>query len=238
MRSGFTYKAPFLIAASLLVAALAAAAVDAYTLKRTAKVGNASKSKVKIDFDYQGSPISVTMDVESKVTDVKDDGTITESSAQKNLSAMMGGTEVQHQDDAGSSTITRDKRGLAQTIESKDADDTKWRNERVINLIYPDKPVNVGDKWTYEDKADKAKDKPAAKVSYEVKGKEKVKDKDVLQIAFDFKETGVEDAIASSGTLWVSIATGEVLKAEGKIKNMPIPGVGNVDATWKQETVD
>lgn len=238
MRSTFSYKAPFLIAASLLVAALAAAAVDSFTLKRTAKVGDASKSKIKIDFDYQGSPINVTIDAESKVLEVKEDGTILEETVQKNLVAMMAGTEVAHQEDAGKAKVTRDKRGIATEIDTEADGGNKWRNERIVTFVFPEKAVNIGDKWTHESKADKAKDIPAATSSFEIKGKESLKGKDVLKIAFEFKESGADDAITSTGNMWVSLATGEVLKAEGKIKNFPIPQTGPVDATWKQETVD
>ena len=236
MRSGFTQRASFLLAASLLVAALATAAVDGFVLKRTAKAGDTSKSKIKIDFDYQGSPVNVTIDATSKILEVKDDGSVVEETVQSNLSVMMAGTEVAHQDEAGTSKVTRDKRGLATEIGSAEEGGNNWRNERIVGLVYPEKAVSVGDKWTHESAADKNKELPAAKASYEVQGKESYKGKDVLKISFEFEESGVDDAITSTGTMWVSIASGEVLKAEGKIKNFPIPQTGPVDATWKQES--
>ncbi|MBS1707424.1 MAG: hypothetical protein JSS65_01745 [Armatimonadetes bacterium] len=239
MRPKFSYKTSFLVAASLLVTALAAAAIDAYTLKRTAKAGDTTKSKVTLDLEANGMSINAAIDAVSKVIDVKADGTIVEESVQKHLVVTAGGSELANQDDAGKATTTRDARGIVSAIEtSEDGGGNKWRNERIISLIYPEKPVNIGDKWTYESKADKSKDLPLGTFTYEVKGKEKVKDKEVLRINYTFKETGVDDAIESEGYMLVSIATGEVLKSDGKVKNYPIPQLGPTAVKYKQEVVD
>lgn len=240
MRPALAYKTPFLIAASILVAAMATAAVQSFTLKRVAKEGDTSKSKVNIAMEFQGTPITASFNVETKVTEVKPDGSVTEQSSEKDMVIKMNGTEQPAGDGSGQSTITRDARGVAQKIDISAGEDqgNKWRNERIVGLVYPEKAVSVGDKWTYEAKADKTKDIPAATYSYEVKGKDKYKGKDVLTIAFSFKETGADDAIASDGTMLVSVTSGEVLKADGKIKNFPIPQLGPTDVTWKQELAD
>jgi hypothetical protein len=103
-------------------------------------------------------------------------------------------------------------------VSSKDGDEIRMMLAPFV-FVYPDKEVDTGDKWTVEPALT---DKSAIKAMYvyEVKGTEKVKDKEAFKVAC--KMTTAKDGLSSTGTWWVT-KEGKVLKFELELKNWTVP---------------
>jgi hypothetical protein len=100
-------------------------------------------------------------------------------------------------------------------------------------FVYPESAVDVGDKWSFENKPTGG---TAHTVSYEVKAIEKIGEQDAMKIAFklDEKEDLGEHA---EGTFWVA-KSGRVLRWDMKVKNWIVPMAGPpMDANIKGEFV-
>lgn len=121
------------------------------------------------------------------------------------------------------------QRGYLVDAQSEWGEDFR-RMASVFFFIYPEKPVEIGSKWTYGFKLDQKSEKDYYTADFEVKSREKIGDKEVLKISIAGKETR-SDAMKVDGFFWVS-RTGTVEEIELSIKQWPIAPAGTVaDAT-------
>lgn len=206
--------------AFLVIASLAYAAVDGYTIKRTPKTGDAAKYRMSAQIDMNGSPITFTAISEEKVTKVNDDGTY-------QIEQTQGEVKVNDQpmDNLAIKTTTSMKPGgLITKIEGENVGSADYRFANLSAFIEPDKAVAVGDTWTHEFPADTKTGALKAKVEYKVLGEEKLGDQDTLKIKVSFKELEGDDQATSEGTYWVSTTDWSLYKLAAKWTNVPVPG--------------
>jgi len=116
-----------------------------------------------------------------------------------------------------------------------DTDDSYRRMLAPLLFIYPEKPVAIGDKYTFDAK-------PSVKgetitYAYEVKKSDTINGSPTLVIGTKFTEAGA-DGSTGDGTWWLS-KTGKIVKFEIKVKNwvVPMAGGGPVDATLKGQAL-
>ena len=112
-----------------------------------------------------------------------------------------------------------------------DLDDSYRRMLSPLIFVTPEKPVAIGDKWTYDVKPTGA----GAKITYgyEVKKTELLDGAQTIVLSSKFTEEGTE-ASTGEGTWWLS-RVGRVVKFEIKLKNWIVPMAGSTtfDATIK-----
>ena len=213
--------------------ALAAAelAVQPFTLKRVAKVGDTLVYKLNVDADFGGQKVNVTGKATDKVVKVSENGEITTESKQTETKIKVGDQEIP-MDEQPVQTTTSDAKGLVIKIEGDQVDSSVYRLSNMSVFRIPDSAVKVGDKWTHEFKADAKTGAVAGKSEYEVLAVEKVGSFETLKVKWTFKETEGGEPASAEGTVWVDTKDGSMVKAVGNYKAAPLPGApGPVDMT-------
>lgn len=211
--------------AVLAVAALAvvAFAVQPFTLKRTPKAGEVSKYKLSVETEIQGMNISFGGDVIEKITEVKANGEFVVESSQENVKVKFGDQEQEMPSGGSTKTVYRPD-GSVVEITGEQTDANAYRLANLNGFRYPTNPLNAGDKWEIEIKADPKSGSVAAKGTFEVVGAEKVGNWDAVKIKYSVVETEGSEPATAEGTTWISTVDGNMIKTEGSWKNAPIAG--------------
>jgi hypothetical protein len=227
------------VLAVIALSAVAMAAVDGFSVARKPKEGDTHKYRMTADVDLGGVPITVKGLLSEKVTKVETDGSFTQEETQIELKATVAGQETDIPS-SGSSTMIYLPTGEVKSIAG---DEGKAESYRMANLgiIYdPGKPLNVGDAWSFDIKANKDTGAVDAKADFKLLGEEKVGDVDTLKIKATVKETSGATPASSDGTVWISKADGSLIKSEAKWVNAPFPGAQGqlINATVHLEAAD
>jgi hypothetical protein len=174
-----------------------------------------------IAVNVQGTDLSVRLNYIFRVTEVS------EKETRGNVFFADLEVEGMAQDSDGEYDLRLSPRGNAHASQSEHGDAFR-RMSAPLFLVYPDKPVSVGDKWTLEHKGSEG-----GTFTYrcEAKGEEKVGDKEALKVQMTTSEDA-GDRTSSDGMYWVG-RDGKVLKFEIRIKNWIVPMADGqpVDAT-------
>ena len=221
-------KTTRLIGLGLLVAtcAVALAAFDPITLKYTPKAGDTIKYHLKADMTTQMGAASVTADITDKVTKVDGDSYTTESTQTNGQLSFNGNS--QPIPDGTDTTVTKGNGEITDLHSDQEANgqsDSQWRIAELDNFIYPDKPVNVGDEWTYNVTADDKKGIVAATANYKVDSLEKIGSHDCVKIKLTYKETSGSQPASSDGFVWVDTKDGSLVKKTATWTDVPIGGM-------------
>lgn len=229
---------------TLVVPTLALAAGDTIKLKRTGKAGDVQVLQITAKGEAEG--FEVVFEAKSKETLKK----LSADGVQEVESLMLGGKlsvagqEQEMEAEEHPSTSTLDKRGFLTAYESGNEDDEDGGDQARIGattaIIYPEKDVKVGDKWSFTGKGVEKLGTRDCKYDFELVALDKVDTTETARIKISYKETEGEDAVESNGTIWVNIATGSVIKFEVKVKNLPLggeafPGEFTITATPTKE---
>jgi len=211
----------------LALAALSAAAfaADAITLTRKPKEGETTKYRMKAELELGGMPITFNGLLSEKVLKVEPNGAYSLETAQIEGKVSINGQE---QDVPGTGSSTINYKGNGDVVEIK-GDQVTPEAYRMANLgvvADPGKPINVGDTWSHEIKADKKTGALGVKADYKFLGEEKVGDVDTLKIKVNVKETEGSDPASADGTVWLNKADGMLIKMNSKWVNAPYPGAG------------
>lgn len=209
------------LSALLAIGAVALAGQE-FTLKRVAKVGDVIKMKMSVDAEFAGTPIKVTATSIDKVIKIDENGNITTESTQTNMKIKFGDQEFDQESDSPRVYVSKPNGEIVE-IKGDGVDNGYWRMANMNVFRMPDKPVKVGDKWTFEIAKDSKTGAVAAKHEYEVLGVEKVGRFECLKIKNTFKETEGSEPASSTATLWVDLVDGSLVKAEASQNKVPIP---------------
>ena len=227
-----------MIGFGLLVATCAiavAATMDAITLKATPKEGDDAKYKMSGHFQVMGTDATLTADVDYKYTKVDKDGNTTVEATTKNMEIEVNGQTIS----PDPSVATRVSKANGEVTDFKaDVDDPNgWRMAVLNNFIYPDKPVNVGDTWTWSAVGDSKKGTVAITETYKLDSLEKVGTHDTAKVKVSFKETEGSDPATKEGFAWIDVKDGSLVKSESTWTNLPSPQ-GPIGATISIAMVD
>lgn len=211
----------------IFVAALSVAALavqDGISLKRTAKVGDSAKYRLKADVDVQGTEVQFTALVSEKISKVESNGNYVIESTQSEGKATFGGQDM----DAPTTSQTMTYKSTGELLELK-AEDTSpqvYRTAILTTFVVTDKPVKVGDTWNVELKKDDKTGAVPVKGSYKVEAEEKVGEVECFKVKYTTKENEGGDAAATvEATSWINKKDGSLVKSEGNWKNVQFPGV-------------
>ena len=114
--------------------------------------------------------------------------------------------------------------------------DAMMQQMNASQMVYPEKPVKVGDKWSETVKH------PAGelKIDYEFVGVEKVGDTETVKIKMTARSVNAKEGegYSADGFTWVDPKTGMAVKMETRIKGMQVEGAPMpIDGTLKMELV-
>ncbi len=220
-----------IVGVALVAAALATAAGQAVALKRVAKIGEKATYGMKIDLLVQGMEVKVSFDTTHKVAKVNLDGTFVIEEEVKNQVVSVGGADQPPGPDQTSST-TYGANGQVNKIESQGGMDGEHRMANLTVLIWPEKPVEVGSKWTAKTPAIKESGTFENEYAFEVLARETLLGYDTFKISSVIKETG--GAATCNSTTWVDVKTGLTVKSTGEMKNIQLMGM-DMDAKFVLE---
>ncbi|HRJ27215.1 MAG TPA: zinc-dependent metalloprotease [Fimbriimonadaceae bacterium] len=222
---------------ALVLAALPALAADKVLLQVKGKAGDVHRSEatMKLKTEFAGQAFELTMKSIGK-TDVKSvdaQGNLTTESSIESMEQSMDGEkiEVDPGDYDGVTTMVVSPRGIVlsqkttgQVEESGIAFERRLANAQT--LIFSDKPVTVGDKWTYNYPEDPKTFSKQATANFELLAFEKIDGNDVAKIKLNFAETTGNPAFISESTAWARISDGLVVKIESKIDDIEMTEAG------------
>ena len=213
------------------LAVLAAPAVDKWDIKPSFATKTVTAWNVTIDAHVQSQDHHAKFRFEKTISSA-DAKSAKAKVAWKDLEVDDNPTDV-----PGDFEVTMGMRGELLTSESSEFGDDLRRMLSVFAFVYPEKPIDVGDKWTFEMTPAKA-DKRMMTNSYEVVGTEKLKGVDALKISTKLEEKG-ENGMSSKGFFWIS-KEGKPLKYELDVKNWVVPMAGSepVEAKIKGEAAE
>jgi hypothetical protein len=222
------------------LSAVAFAAVDGFSVKRTPKEGQTIKYAMEGSVDMQGQTITIKGVVQEKVVKVSAEGFGVEQNQIESKVILPDGNEMDMPQ--GGATITNYKpNGELVDIKGSSEDATSYRMATLGLLIEPGKMVNIGDKWTHEIKSDTKTGVAAATAEYTLVAEEKVGNYDTLKVKAVVKETEGSEPASSEGFVWLDKKDGSTVKAETKWNKAPFPGPAGpmiLDATIKLNRID
>jgi len=224
------FRATLLTACALM--SLSAALSQEYTLKLNVKEGDTFKYRMTMEIDFGGQLVFVTTTVTNKVLKVEENGNIQMESASGEMIIKFGDQEMP-QPAPPVTKMTFKPNGSVAKVEGGDA---MMQQMNASQMVYPEKPVKVGDKWSETVKH------PAGelKIDYEFVGVEKVGDTETVKIKMTAHSVNAKEGegYSADGFNWIDPKTGMLLKMEARIKGMQVEGAPMpIDGTLKMELV-
>lgn len=209
----------------------AAPPADKVKLKLNFSVGESTRRQGQITIKIDAGPEKVTLEQKEistvTVKEVNADGSVTTLHKTESLEMSVNGEKVPN-DDLGEQTIKQASNAKLLSYEEKstgeEEGDDDHLNERLFQastIVFSDKAVGVGDKWTIEYDANSKLGTPKAKGEYEVLGFEEVNGSPTVKVKVLYAELEGKTKVTYEATQWIETATGDDIKTEFKVENIP-----------------
>ena len=227
------------VAAALAVCSItiAAAPQEKVQLQRRAKVGDVSRHAMEgsMTMNVNGQQITIDMQGTEKITvkAVAPDGAITMEGQTESMTITMNGNAMPAPPLDASTLVIKPDGSLVSFKSSSSGDGTEVRLHAAMSPLFPEQPLAVGEAWTREIAADAARGVPAARAELKLIALEKVGATDTAKVTMKYAETGGA-GVTSIVTAWIDRATGEQVKVEGEVQNLPMTGMGTVHMILRQ----
>lgn len=223
-------RAMLLTACALL--SLSAATSQEYTLKLNLKEGDTFKYRMSMEIDFGGQNLLATSTITNKVLKVEENGNIQMESASGEMIIKFGDQEMP-QPAPPATKMTFKPNGSVASVEGGDG---LMQQMNASQMVFPDKPIKVGDKWSETVKNSNGE----IKIEYELVSVEKVNDAEALKIKTTARVVNAKEGegFSADGFVWVDPQTGMAVKMETRIKGMQVEGAPMpIDGTLKMELV-
>jgi len=224
------FRAMLLTACALL--SLSATFSQEYTLKLNVKEGDTFKYRMSMEIDFGGQSVLATTTITNKVLKVEESGNVQMESASAEMVIKFGDQEMP-QPAPPATKMTFKPNGSVAKVEGGDA---MMQQMNAAQMVYPEKPVKVGDKWSETVKNAVGE----LKIDYEFVGVEKVGDTEAVKIKVTARSANAKEGegYSADGFTWVDPKTGMAVKMETRIKGMQVEGAPMpIDGTVKMELV-
>ena len=224
------FRATLLTACALL--SLSAAIAQEYTLKLNVKEGDTFKYRMSMEIDFGGQLVFVTTTVTNKVLKVEENGNTQMESASSEMVVKFGDQEMP-QPASPATKMTFKPNGSVAKVEGGDG---MMQQMNASQMVYPEKPIKVGDKWSETVKNAVGE----LKIDYEFVGVEKVGDTETVKIKMTARSVNAKEGegYSADGFNWIDPKTGMLVKMETRIKGMQVEGAPMpIDGTMKMELV-
>lgn len=223
-------RAMLLTACALL--SLSAATSQEYTLKLNVKEGDTFKYRMSMEIDFGGQNVLATTTITNKVLKVEENGNIQMESASGEMIIKFGDQEMPQPAPPATKMTFKPNGSLAKV----DGGDALMQQMNASQMVFPDKPIKVGDKWSETVKNPNGE----LKIDYEFVGVEKVNDTEALKIKTTARVVNAKEGegFSADGSVWVDPQTGMAIKVETRIKGLQADGAPMpIDGTLKLELV-
>lgn len=217
---------------------------DKVLLVMKAEVGQVARYQLDLDIaiEFSGQKFSTSVRQVDKgtVKAVTPEGHITVEREMESQEVRVNGEKVEDEERSDKpSKVTVAPDGTLVSYESGDEPDETYLNQRLFaatTVIFSKSPVGVGDKWSYTYTDDKKLLTHAGKADFEVLAFEKVKGIDCVKIKMSFEESAGSPRFGANSTLWVESVSGDVIKSEFELRNVPFGEMGPAAANGKGTT--
>lgn len=224
------------VALFLAVASTAAYASlqDEFTVKWAPKVGNVYKYKVDVTAKGLQGPAGegeakFGANLTRTILEVKSDGNIVVEEKQTDFTLSFDGQDMSAMMPIESITEKITATPLGSVVERVSDADPSMNNPRLSNaqvFVFPGKPLKVGETWVRETAADSSLGLFPTKTTFTFQGTEMVGQWNCFKVTFEFAESDASANMEGTGTAWLSIEDGELVKGESKFKNVEFgPGL-------------
>ena len=224
------FRATLLTACALL--SLSAAIAQEYTLKLNVKEGDTFKYRMSMEIDFGGQNLLATTTITNKVLKVEENGNIQMESASGEMVIKFGDQEMPQPAPPATKMTFKPNGSVAKV----DGGDAMMQQMNASQMVYPEKPVKVGDKWSETVKNPNGE----LAIDYELVGVEKVGDTEAVKIKMTARTVNAKEGegYSADGFTWVDPKTGMLVKMETRIKGMQVEGAPMpIDGTLKMELV-
>ncbi len=211
---------------------LSAATSQEYTLKLNVKEGDTFKYRMSMEIDFGGMNVLATTTITNKVLKIDTDGNVQMESQSGEMMIKFGDQEMP-QPAPPATKMTFKPNGAVAKVEGGD---DMMQQMNASQMVFPDKPIKVGDKWSETVK------NPAGelKIEYELVGVEKVGEMEALKIKVTARTVNGKEgeSYSADGFNWVDPKTGMMVKMEARIKGLMVEGApAPIDGALKMELV-
>ena len=224
------FRATLLTACALM--SLSAAIAQEYTLKLNVKEGDTFKYRMSMEIDFGGQNVLATTTITNKVLKVEESGNVQMESASGEMVIKFGDQEMPQPAPPATKMTFKPNGSVAKV----DGGDAMMQQMNAAQMVYPEKPVRVGDKWSETVKNPNGE----LKIDYELVGVEKVGDTEAVKIKVTARSANGKEGenYSADGFTWVDPKTGMAIKMETRIKGMQVEGAPMpIDGTLKMELV-
>jgi hypothetical protein len=202
------------------LAALALTAADTYSLKRVANVGDVLRYRTDVELTVQGRSATIsTLQIERVLKSGADGYEIEERATDQRYRSDGQDVRVPGED---RSVAAYDTRGQLLELRETALEPDSYRRANMVRFIAPKDPVAIGDGWTHEFPSDSKRGVVSAQISYKVDAREMIGSYEAVKLSFEFKELEGSRPITNSGTMWVSIRDGSVVRLTSNFANLPL----------------
>lgn len=202
-----------------------------FYLSYRAQAGQVKKvsSEGTAKFSAGGRDIVMEVKQVSKITFTKiaPDGNITTTDETESIERAVNGQKAPPETDEDVTTVTFTPTGeiveFAEKKKDEEGSDEHLGARLTVasSVVYPSKTVGVGDKWAHDYAARSDMGTPAAHADFELLAFEKVGDTNTAKIKMTYTETGSTPVVFTS-TQNVDVATGDTVKQEYEVSNIPL----------------
>jgi hypothetical protein len=211
---------------------LSAAIAQEYTLKLNVKEGDTFKYRMSMEIDFGGQSVLATTTITNKVLKVEESGNVQMESASGEMIIKFGDQEMPQPAPPATKMTFKPNGSVAKV----DGGDAMMQQMNAAQMVYPEKPIKVGDKWSETVKNPNGE----LKIEYELVGVEKVGDTEAVKIKVTTRSANAKEGegYSADGFTWVDPKTGMAVKMETRIKGMQVEGAPMpIDGTLKMELV-
>ncbi|MCS7299925.1 MAG: DUF5117 domain-containing protein, partial [Fimbriimonadales bacterium] len=222
----------------LFATSLGALAQEKVLLQIKAKPGQTMRYKLSgtLSIEAAGNTfnLEITSVVAQKILEVSPEGNVKQEETTESYEMSFNGRKMPAPDEALSGKVTVVVKPNGELIsrestleEESDQVDQKHLGQ-TLAVVFSDKPVGVGDKWSYSFKEDSKLGTAPATIEYTLRGFETWKGIRVARIASAYTAGG-ESKVAAESELLIEVRTGDTVYATTKITGMSW-GQGGVTA--------
>jgi hypothetical protein len=220
------------IALLLMLASLAGGAQNKQVLKNMSKTGQVKRYKQTgtLTALFNGQKITSQDTEVEKVTvlGVASNGDITMQEATESADIIINGEkQPKEKNDHITKWVEHPNGTVVSYHRSTGNPDDNKENNRVnaaSNVIFSNKAVGVGDKWTIALHANPTLGIPESVANYEIISSEKTNGIDCFKITMAFRETTARIPIKSRSTFWIEKSSGDTVVCDQEIEGVRFAG--------------
>lgn len=202
------------------------------TLAVRAKAGQLARYKQEADLKVSAGGANLTLQIKQvqrvKFTNVASNGDVTvEQTTESGEISTNGNTSPLPDEEKTTDTLVIHPNGTLASYKSSESAAEAQNSVRLIeatSVVFPDKPVGVGDSWSYTYQPDEKLGIRAAKAEFKIDGEETVAAANSFRVELTYAETSGAHPITAKGTLWIEKSSGDTVKSDLSVDSVPFGG--------------